>query len=59
MLEEKSVYESFKFVIACQCQIGCRYAVTNAIYGDISQAWSGFLTKLSKVSTVAALWIHH
>ena len=47
MLEEKSVCESFKFVISCQCQIGCRYAVTNVIYGGISQAWSGCLTKLS------------
>ena len=47
MLEEKSVCESFKFVIACQCPIECRYAVTNAICGGISQVWSGFSTKLS------------
>ena len=47
MLEEKSVCERFKFVIACQSQIGCRYAVIIAICGDISQAWSGFSTKLS------------
>ena len=47
MLEEKGAYESFKFLISCQSQIGCKYAVTNAIWGDMPQDGSCFSTKLS------------
>ena len=38
LLQEKIGCESFKVLIACQSQIGCRSAVTNDMGGGIPQA---------------------